>query len=128
MNNCKHSPCVPFFIWFKFDHYRDGEQIRFQCKKCGQNIEPERHIRAQRISFLLRFFPVFLYLLLPRDSLSTALHQMLSFLPGLVIRLMILFPGVMLSAAFIINIILFVVLHCIRWKEIIPEPDEGCSE
>ena len=128
MNHCNHSPNVPFFVLLKLDRYRNGEQLRFTCKRCGQSIIPDKHINTNRFCFLVGFVPVCLYLLFIRDCLESVLNRALPALPILAVRLISVIPGILLALMFT-DIVLFILLHCIRWRDDVSErSDVSASE
>ncbi len=123
MNDCKHKPIVPFFVLFKAKQKQSGEeQVQFRCKKCGKIVVPNKRMKKSKFDFWIRFTTLCIYFLIIRDNLLK-LFRFIFDLPNIVIRLFTVISGTILSVL-LVDIILFVLLHCMKWKELNAEQAE----
>lgn len=123
MDDCKHTPRIPFFILFKRDNcWGSGEQIRFTCKYCGRTIEPNKQISAKRFSFWMSFSTICVYSIFLREWLMQA-FQRIAGIPHIAVHFLVVLVGLILSLL-VVNILCFIVLHLIKWKE----SSEGFAE
>ena len=122
MDYCKHAPDIPLLVLFKKGRYhKDGGQLQFRCRKCGKVIAPNNKsitavLAAKKFDFWVRFANLSIYVFCVRDYLLK-MFQLIPSIPSLIVRLFVAISGAILSL-FFLNILLFVFLHCIRWKEL----------
>lgn len=123
MGDCKHIPCISFFVLFIRDsRWGNGERIQCTCRKCGKTIEPNKQIYTKRLSLWVVFFVICVYSFLVRDWLMRA-FQMIEHIPKIAATALTALFGSILSL-FVVNTLCFVVLHLIRWKESCEEHSE----
>lgn len=113
MNSCNHSPDIPFLITFKKQQsHKEGGQLRFRCRKCGRMITTNKYISLKKYDYGIRFATLGCYFCV-RESIINGI-RMISDFPNLIIRLFTVIFGTAFSA-FLVNTIVFVFFHCIRW-------------